>query len=159
MNRIFAGTLVALMLCVSSLGVACDLSCGFPTDGSNCHTQQAQTHDSALPNMKMGDMAGTAMPEMDDASSPHQEVISNSSHAMAAHAALIDMNACERQSCNQEQTAAQSNRSAVRNFDTTSPVAGFFQLNNREAIFHATWDGVALHHFEIHSPLNISLRI
>ena len=32
MNRFFAGTLVALMLCISSLGVACDLSCGFPTD-------------------------------------------------------------------------------------------------------------------------------
>ena len=42
-RRIFAGSIVALLLSVSSLAAACDLSCAFASMNSDCHSQQAES--------------------------------------------------------------------------------------------------------------------
>ena len=74
-RRIFAGSIVALLLSVSSLAAACDLSCAFASMNSDCHSQQTESQDSASGGMNMDGMAmaGMTMPEM--ASSEGQQAV------------------------------------------------------------------------------------
>jgi hypothetical protein len=161
-RQILSSSMVVLMLCASALGAACDLSCGFAPDRSDCHTQQAQTQDSAPTTMKMGniDMPGMAMPGMASSSSTDREMVSNRSQGMPAHAALVEMNTCARQSCDQAQTSAgQANRFAATHCDVISGIVGFSYSNTLQATFRDARDDVAPRNPEIQRPLSISLRI
>jgi hypothetical protein len=148
-RRILAGTLVALLLCVSSLAAACDLSCGFALFRSDCHSPQMAGGESDSPDMTM---AGTAMAEMAaDTSAIQQPVI--------AHG-LVDMGACARQSCDQAQAlASKVNHPTPAQFETISIVAGFPSLESLRVAFHQARDGIAPISPIAYSCLDTSLRI
>jgi len=65
-KRVFVGSIVALLLSVSSLAAACDVSCAFASMNSDCHSDRAESQDSTPGGMKMDGMAmdGMTMPEM-----------------------------------------------------------------------------------------------
>src|SRR5258708_687552 len=97
-RRIFAGSIVALLLSVSSLAAACDVSCAFASMTSDCHAQQTEAQKSPSGQMKMD---GMAMPKMSGGDSMNQQMVSGPPRTMPLHAAVVDMGACERQSCDQ----------------------------------------------------------
>gem|GEM_PF-3255002 len=156
-RRIFAGTLAALLLCVSSLAAACDLSCGFALFRSDCHSPQMTADESQRHEMAM---AGMAMPETAGDSSTNQPMVSSAPQAMPGHAVLTDMGACMRQSCDQAQAlASKANHSTAGQFETVSTIAGFFQTENLRAAIHEARGGIAPLTPIVHSPLDVSLRL
>jgi len=151
-RRIFAGTLAALLLCVSSLAAACDLSCGFALFRSDCHSPQMAAEESLRPEM--------AMPEMVGDSSTNQAMVSSGPRAMPGHAVLADMGACMRQSCDQAQAlASRANHSTAGRFETVSIIARFFHTENLRAAFREARGGTARHTPIVRIPLDVSLRI
>jgi hypothetical protein len=105
-------------------------------------------------------MAGMAMPEMNGAGSMNQQTFSPSSQAMPAHVALVDMGACERQSCDQAQAlAAKANHSTAAQLDTIWAVAGFSRMDSVQTALHDARDDLAPLSLAIHSSLSVSLRI
>jgi hypothetical protein len=156
-RRILAGTLAALLLCVSSLAAACDLSCGFALFRSDCHSPQMAAEKSQRPEMAM---AGMAMPEMAGDSSTNQPKVSSAPQAMPAHAGLADMGACARQPCDQAQALAfKANYSAAGQFETVSTIAGFSHTESLQTAFHEARADIARFSPVVHSPLDVSLRI
>jgi hypothetical protein len=157
MKNIFAGSMIALMFCVPALAAACDLSCEFESNRTDCHTQQMEVQESASTTMNMD---GMAMPEMAGADSGNQGAAFGGSQGMPAHAALVDMINCERQSCDQAQaSAARENRPPASHFDTIWTDAGSLYVDSLQRNFHHTVDDVGPRGMEIHGPPNISLRI
>jgi len=149
--------LAALLLFVSSLAAACDLSCGFALFRSDCHSPQMAADESLRPEMAM---AGMAMPEMAGDSSANQPMLSSAPQSMAGHAVLADMGACMRQSCDQAQAlASKANHSTAGRFETVSIIAGFFHTENLRAAFHEARGGISPLTPIVHSPLDVSLRI
>ena len=156
-KRIFAGSLTALLLCVSSWAAACDLSCGFAQLQSDCHSSQMAAKESGAPEIAM---AGMAMPEMAGADSMSQQMFSSTSQTMPAHAALVDMGACERQSCDQAQAlAAKGNHSASAQLEMIWAVAGFRRIHSAQIAFHDARDDLAPLSPAIHDSLSVNLRI
>src|SRR5882762_1720316 len=151
-RRIFAGTLAALLLCVSSLAAACDLSCGFALFRSDCHSSQMGAEESQRHEMAMPGTAG--------GSSTNQPMVSSAPQSMPGHAVLAEMGACVRQSCDQAQAlASKANHSTAGQFETVSTIAGFFQTENLRAAFHEARGGIAPLTPIVHSPLDVSLRL
>ena len=151
------GLLTALLLCVSSLAAACDLSCGFALFRSDCHSPQMAAGESGPSGMTM---AGMAMPEVAGDISTDQQVVSPAPQAMPTHAVLVDMGACERQSCDQAQAlASKANHSAATQFETISTVAGFSHIDSLRASFHEARGDIAPLSPVGHSPLSVNLRI
>jgi hypothetical protein len=149
--------LVALLLCVSSLAAACDLSCGFALFRSDCHSPQMAGGESGSPDTTM---AGMAMPEMAADSSAIQQVVFTAPQAMPLHAVLVDMGACARQSCDQAQAlASKVNHPTSAQFETVSIAAGFSRMDSLRVAFHETRDDIAPISPIAHSCLDISLRI
>ena len=156
-RRIFAGTLAALLLCVSSFAAACDLSCGFALFRSDCHSPQMTADESQRHEMAM---AGMAMPETAGGSSTNQPMVSSAPQAMPGHAVLTDMGACMRQSCEQAQAlASKANHSTAGQFETVSTIAGFSHTENLRAAFHEARGRIAPLTPIVHSPLDVSLRL
>jgi hypothetical protein len=156
-RRIFAGILAALLLCVSSLAAACDLSCGFALFRSDCHSPQMAAEESQRPEMAM---AGMAMPEMAGDSSTNQPMLSSAPKSMPGHAVLAEMGACMRQSCDQAQTlASKANHSTAGQFETVSTVSSFSHMENLRAAFHEVRGGIAPHLPRVQTQLDVSLRI
>jgi hypothetical protein len=157
MKRVFAGSLTALLLCVSSWAAACDLSCGFASLQADCHSPQMAAKESDPAGMTM---AGMAMPEMDGARPTNQRAFSSTSQGMPVHAALVDMGVCEHQSCDQAQAlAAKGNHSTAAQPDTIWTVVGFPGMDSVQTAFHGARDDLAPLSPAIHSPLSVSLRI
>jgi hypothetical protein len=157
MRRIFAGSLTALLLCVSSFAAACDFSCEFAQLRSDCHSPQMAAMQTGPADMAMD---GMAMPGMDEPSSGSQQTVSTLAQAMPAHAAFVDMGACERQSCDQAQAlAARTTHSTASQFDRVLTVAGFSHTDSLRAAFHEARDDIASLSPIAFSPLKISLRI
>jgi hypothetical protein len=100
MKRAVAGTVVALLLAVTSMAAACDLSCAFGLADSDCHASGEQSQSSMASAIDMGGMsmtAGMTMSGMTDGQSqPSTPAISR---AQSAHPSIGDMWPCERQSC------------------------------------------------------------
>lgn len=103
MKRMIAGSIAALLLAVTSMAAACDLSCAFAMASSDCHASESTTASAgsgdAMAGMGMGgmDMSGMAMPAVSDSATPPST--SDMSPAKAAHPSIGDMGPCERQSC------------------------------------------------------------
>jgi hypothetical protein len=149
--------LAALLLCVSSLAAACDLSCGFALFRSDCHSPQMAADESQRPGMAI---AGMAMPEMAGDSSTNQPMVSSALQSMPGHAVLAEMGACMRQSCDQAQAlASKANHSTAGQFETVSTIAGFFQTENLRAAFQEARGGIAPLTPIVHVPLDVSLRL
>ena len=100
MKRAVASSIVALLLAVTSMAAACDLSCAFGLAGSDCHAsgERAQpSMASAIDMSGMSMMAGMAMPGMSDGQSQRSTPVI--SRVQSAHPSIGDMGPCERQSC------------------------------------------------------------
>jgi len=149
---IFVLSLVALLLFVSSLAAACDLSCGFALFRSDCHSPEMAATDSGASDMTLVERADENSTEQQIASSPHQ--------AMPAHAVLADMGACERQSCDQAQAlASKADHSTAAQFDTISTHAESPSMESLQTALHETRDDIPLFSPLVGSLLDVSLRI
>lgn len=98
-RRTFATSIVALLLAVSPLAVACDLSCAFSSMESDCHSPQLDSRDlpSVGTNTDGMNMAGMDMPETPSELSESGD--STVSPAHVAHPSIGDMGPCEKQAC------------------------------------------------------------
>jgi hypothetical protein len=156
-NRIFVGTIAVLLMCVSSLLPACDLSCGFSPFRSDCHSPQMATEESDASDMTM---AGMTMPESAGDSPADQSVVSSISQEMPAHAAFVEMGACERQSCAQAPGIVSiSIHSAAAQFEKISAVIGFPGMELTKIVFHDARDDIYPPDRAVHVSLDVSLRI
>jgi hypothetical protein len=156
-RRILAGTLVALLLCVSSVAAACDLSCGFALFRSDCHSPQMAGGEFDSPDMTM---AGMVMPEMAGDRSAIQQVVFTAPQAIPVHPVLGDMGVCARQSCDQDEAlASKANHSTSVQFETISIVAGFSRMESLRIAFREARDDIAPTSPIAHSCHDTSLRI
>jgi hypothetical protein len=154
-RRIFAGSIVALLLTVSPLAAACDLSCAFARADSDCHSQKVEAQDPASGGMTMD---GMAMPEM--AQNKDQLAMSTISRANANHPSIGDMVPCEKQSCNSNTAvSAKTSRSVDSQFHTI--LAATETLGSREILklLHGARDDVATYYIRDGSSLHLTLRI
>jgi hypothetical protein len=154
---IFAVSLVALLLFVSSLAAACDLSCGFALFRSDCHSPEVAATVSGVSDKTM---AGMRMAEGADENSIDRQIASSPQKAMPAHALLADMGACERQSCDQTQAlASKADHSTAAQFETISIDAESPCVERLQAAFHESRDDIRLFSPFVNSSLDVSLRI
>jgi hypothetical protein len=161
-RSIFAGALAAMLLCVSSLAAACDLSCGFARQRSDCHSTRMTPSESGSPEMTMADMSmpGMTMPENSGDNSISGQTVSPSSKGMPTHAALVDMGACERQSCDQTPVlASKSNHTTFKMFEAISKIPGSFYMEGRHASFYESRDDLASFAPSVFISFNVTLRI
>jgi hypothetical protein len=156
-KRIFVSTLGLLLMCVSAILPACDLSCEFSAFESDCHSPRMAAADSDSSDMSM---AGMTMPESAGDAAADQVAVSSSSHQMPAHAALLDMGACARQSCAQVPGLLSiSIRSAATQFERISAVSGFSRMDLAQIAFRDAQDDISTPDRALHLSLNVSLRI
>ena len=156
-RRILTVSLVALLLFVSSLAAACDLSCGFALFGSDCHSPEMASTDSAASDMTM---AGMRMAERADENSPDRQIGFSPRQGMPAHAVLAEMGACERQSCDQAQAlASKAGHSTAAHFDSISTDAESPSMESLQAAIHESFDDTPLFSPFVNSSLDVSLRI
>jgi hypothetical protein len=156
-RRISAGSLVVLLLCVSSYAAACDLSCGFALFRSDCHSPEMAAADSGASDMRM---AGMKMPEIAGEGFTNQRIVSAASPAIPTHALLADMGLCERQSCDQAQAlASKADHYTAAQFDTISTVAESPYTESLRITFHESRDDSPPFSPFVYGPLDVSLRI
>lgn len=156
-RRIFAGSIVAVLLLVPSLAAACDLSCAFPSINSDCHLEQAGTSASDGMNMNSTAMAGMTMPEM---AGDDQQAASTISRAKMAHPSIGEMGPCEKQSCDSGSAiAAITSRSIDSHFHFVVAVAESSGHNRVPAVFHDARDSIAVNSLFDGIHLHLSLRI
>jgi hypothetical protein len=156
-KRIFVGTIAVLLMCVSSLLPACDLSCGFSPFRSDCHSPQMAAAESDASDMTM---AGMTMPESTGDGLADQPVISSVPQKMPAHAALVEMGACARQSCAQAPGLVSiSIHSAAAQFEKISAVIGFPGMKLTKIVFHDARDDISPPDRAVHISHDVSLRI
>ena len=156
-RRIFAGSIVALLLSVSSLAAACDLSCAFARANSDCHSREMKAQRSAPADMTM---AGMTMPKMSGDYSMNQQMVSAPPRTMPLHAAVVDMGTCERQSCDQAPVlGVKANHPTAAKSDAVFAHNGFPRIAGPQTAFHDARDGLARLGPIVHAPLIVSLRI
>jgi hypothetical protein len=159
-RRIFAGSIGALLLSVTSLAAACDVSCAFASMSSDCHAVQAESQDSAPGGVTMDGMAmaGMTMPEM--GSGANLQTVSAISQTSPNHPSIGEMGPCEKQSCDSDTpVSARMTRSIDSQFhsilaDTETPRA-----NCAPALSHDARDDITHNRPSGGSPLHLSLRI
>jgi hypothetical protein len=156
-KRIFVGTMAVLLMCVSSLLPACDLACGFSVFQSDCHSPQMATGESDASDMRI---AGMTMPESAGDSPANEPVVSSVAQEMPAHAVLVDMGACARQSCAQAPGLVSiSIHSAALQFERIPAVPGFSGTELPKIVFHDARDDISPPDRAVHLSLDVSLRI
>jgi hypothetical protein len=159
-KRILAGSIVALLVCVSALAAACDLSCAFASMSSDCHSSQSQMLDSDSGGMKMDgmSMAGMTMPEM--AGGAGEQTVSAAERAKTGHASIGEMGPCERRSCDGETAApARASHSVLSSFHFAAAVALARHVDLGPPDFHEPREGLA-HDFSRNAtsiPLNLRI--
>jgi len=154
------GSIVALLLSVTSLAAACDVSCAFVSMSSDCHAKQTESQDSAPGGMKMDGMAmaGMTMPEM--ASGEGQQDVPAISQSKASHPSIGEMGPCERQACdNGPAVFAKTTRSGDSQFHSMLAVAETPRAVGAITLFHDARDDLATHQVRDAIPLPLSLRI
>jgi hypothetical protein len=159
-RRIFAGSIVALLLSVSSLAAACDLSCAFPSMRADCHSDQSEPQDSSPGSMKMDGMAmaGMTMTEMGNGAS--QQEVSAISRTNASHASIGEMGPCEKQSCDSDTpVSARMTRTIDSPFHSILANTETPRANCAPTLFHDARDDIAHYLPNGKSPLQLSLRI
>ena len=159
-RRTFAGSVVVLLLSVSPLAAACDLSCAFASTNSDCHSPQTKSQDSVSGGMKMDGMImdGMTMPEMSNGEVP--QVASAISAPNARHPSIGEMGPCERQSCDTSSTAsAKTSRSLDLHWYSLQAVTKTFRDGDVLTLFRGARDDIAPGHPSDESPFQLSLRI
>ena len=158
LRRIFAGSIVALLLSVSPLVAACDLTCAFPSMSVDCHSPRTESQDSASGGMKMDGMAmaAMAMPEMGQG----QQTESVATGANAGHASIGEMGPCERQSCdNGFSVSARASRFGDLQFHFLIAADRTPRASSASNQFHDARDEVAHNRTHDASPFPLNLRI
>lgn len=157
-KRAVAGSIVALLVAVTSMAASCDLSCAFGFADSDCHASALPAPDSGTSAMNMSgmDMAGMAMPGTTDGSNPSPGV----SREMAAHPAIGDMGPCERQSCERSSfVATKTVRAGGARVALVLPVAHDASACAVSQILHGARDDVAHSAMPQAVSLTLVLRI
>src|SRR6266700_2390525 len=116
-RRIFAGSVVLLLVAVSAVAAACDLSCAFASMSSDCHARQNGVQDSPSSGMNRNgmNMPGMAMPEI--AHGEDLPSVSAMAESKSGHPSVQEMGACERQACDSgSAVSAGTNRSPNSHF-------------------------------------------
>lgn len=159
-RRIFAGSIVALLLCVASLTAACDLSCAFASMNSDCHSAQTSSQDSAVGGVKMDGMAmaGMTMPGM--AGGEGQQADSAAAPANLGHPSIGEMGTCEKQNCDSGSAVSAKTTRSIDTFSRSHLAVTEARLAvDALTIFHGARDDIASFHIRDGSPLHLSLRI
>ena len=160
LKRIISGSIVTLLLSVSSLAAACDLSCAFASADSDCHSQELPSHDAANAGMKMDgtDMAGMKMPEA--AKGEDRQSDSAISRLKDSHPSISEMEPCEKQAC--YDAFAVSAKTARFVDSQIHSLVGIVEAPGAEIaplfFYDARDDGAPYHPLDA-SPLHLSLRI
>jgi hypothetical protein len=154
-KRIFAGSIVTVLLSVSPLAAACDLSCAFASMNSDCHSEQTERQGSASGDMKMD---GMTMPGMAHSEDPRAD--SAISQANAAHPSIGEMGPCEKQACdNNSAISAKTNRSFDSHFDSIQALTESLRDGDALTLFHGARDDIARYRPGDAGPLHLTLRI
>jgi hypothetical protein len=159
-KRIFALSIVAILLSVSSLAAACDLSCTFASIKSDCHSQKNESRDSMSGGMNMDGMAmaGMTMPEMAGGEVPL--TLSPISRTRASHPSIGEMGPCERQTCgNSSADSTKTSRSADSHLNSVSTITETLHTNFASPIIHDARDDVGTYPVRDGSLVHLSLRI
>jgi hypothetical protein len=159
-RRIIAGSIVALLLSVSSLAAACDLSCAFPSMSADCHSGQTEPQNSSPGGMKMDgmSMAGMTMPEI--GSDASQRTVSAISPTNASHPTIGEMGPCERQSCDSDTpVSARMTRSIDAQFHSILANTETLRAICAPTLVHDARDDIAHYRPSGRSPLHLSLRV
>jgi hypothetical protein len=159
-RRILAGSIVALLLFVSSLAAACDLSCAFPSMSADCHLEQTEPQDSSSGGMKMDGMAmaGMTMPKM--GSGRNLQTVSAISPTNASHPSIGEMGPCERQSCDSDTpVSARMTRSIDAQFHSIMANTETLRVICAPTLVHDARDDIAHYRPSGRSPLHLSLRV
>jgi hypothetical protein len=159
-RRTLAGSVVALLLSVSPLGAACDVSCAFASMNSDCHSRQTEAQDSAAGAMKMEGMSmdGMTMPEL--AQSEPQPGVPAISQAKAIHPTIGEMGPCERQACDDgSAVSAKTSGPADSHFYFILAINETPRVDSAPPNFRDARDDVTQHRQQDGIPLQISLRI
>jgi hypothetical protein len=159
-RRIFAGSIVALLLSVSSFAAACDVSCAFAAMNSDCHSQQTESQDLAPGGMKMDGMAmaGMTMPGM--ASDEDQHAVSVISRLKASHPSIGAMGPCEKQACdNGFAVFAKTTCTGDSHFHSTLAIAETPRGDGAFTLIRGALDDIATYQVRDGIPLHLSLRI
>jgi hypothetical protein len=159
-TRIVAGSVVALLLAVTSVAAACDLSCAFALGDSDCHSGESASQSSTDLRMAMDgmDMAGMAMPGM--AYADEQASKPEVSPARAGHPSIGDMGPCERQSCDKSSfVSVKASRAGVAPLHSILVFAEIAFAGAAPELIRGARDDVAFNRPLGESPLLLSLRI
>jgi hypothetical protein len=164
MKRTIAGSIAALLLAVTSMAAACDLSCAFAMASSDCHASESTTASAgsadAMAGMDMGgmDMSGMAMPGVSDSATPPST--SDMSPAKGAHPSIGDMGPCERQSCDKGSFVfVKAGRSAARSVQAAPPALRVSLPAIGLQIFHGARDDAAPFSSLRATSLSVVLRV
>jgi hypothetical protein len=159
-RRIFAGSIVALLLSATSLAAACDVSCAFASMSSDCHAKQTESQDSAPGSMTMDGMAMAGMTMLEMANGEDQQAAAAISRSKASHPSIGEMGPCERQACdNGSAIFAKTTRSSDSHFHSISAVAETPRANGVLTLFRDARDDIATYQVRDGNPLHLSLRI
>jgi hypothetical protein len=158
-RRIFAGSIVALLLSVFSIGAACDLSCAFSSMNLDCHSRQAiQGSSSSGMNMSGMNMAGMDMQETADGG--EQPSVSAIAEGKGSHPSIGEMGLCERKACNNgTAVSAKTNRLVSSNFHSVPAFLGTPRTDGSSPHFRNARDDVDSSLLRGASPLHQTLRI
>jgi hypothetical protein len=162
LKRMLAGSIVILMLAVSSMAAACDLSCGFAEAQADCHSMRMKAGDSSVADMRTSDteMGGMAMPPESSATLPDRVAISPALRTEMRHARIGEMGPCERQSCNEfaayilKSACQDGSQSRIDPAIASLPLAAQLQTT-----FHDAGDGITTYSPGDRGPLLVALRI
>lgn len=156
-RRIFASSIAALLLLVTPLAVACDLSCAFSFTDSDCHAAQVNSASSGT------NVNGMSMPGMDMPEAPAQmgqPADSSFAGAHAAHASIGDMGPCERQACaSRSAVSVRNSRSGDSRFQVLLATTGTHGAEAAPALFRVARDEITSRTSGHRSALRLNLRI
>ena len=159
-KRILALSIVAILLSVSSLAAACDLSCTFASMESDCHSQKNESRNSMPDGMNMDGMAmaGMTMPEMGGGEAPL--MLSPIFQTKAGHPLIGEMGPCERETCgNSSPDSAKTSRFGDSHLDSILAITETPRADIAPPLIHDARDYVGTSPVRDRSFLHLSLRI
>jgi len=161
-RRIFASSIVALLLLVTPLAVACDLACAFSSLVSDCHAAQTavQTPASGEMDMDRMNMAGMDMPRTPgEMRRPADSAVSRTHEV---HPSIGDMGPCEKQACaGSPVTSANVKKSGLGNLQVPVALvaAETHPADAASALFRIPRDEITQQSGTGGSHLHLNLRI
>jgi hypothetical protein len=159
-RRMFAGSIAALLLSVSSFAAACDVSCSFASMSSDCHSEQTKSRDMAPGGMQMdgSSMAGMNMPGMGDGED--QPAVPGISRLKASHPSIGKMGPCEKQPCdNGAAIFAKTTRFGDSHFHSILAIAETPRADGALTLLRGARDEIATCRVHDGSSLHLRLRI